>query len=215
VPQPPTQPHVGADQYLAEVPVPWLIGTGEPQTPDNRPTESAVYSPERLAYVSKGGQVFQHQFIKWLKDDSDAWILLADFNLSRMPEAKSLAAAKLIVYVQEAHDRAPMQAAAAALQAPFASERAYDFGQLGPIAGTTIVARGNGPGDRFVPPRRYEIDVTRLVRAWTRGAPQHGISLRIVPNRAVDDGWTVRFTPDQDKPVELEIATYADADSSR
>ena len=38
----------------------------------------------------------------------------------------------------------------------------------------------------------------------------HGLAVRIVPNRGVDDGWTVRFTPDQDKPAELEIATYAE-----
>jgi hypothetical protein len=38
--------------------------------------------------------------------------------------------------------------------------------------------------------------------------------LRIVPNRGVDDGWTVRFSPAKDKPVELKIETYADEPGS-
>ena len=52
--------------------------------------------------------------------------------------------------------------------------------------------------------------MTRAVRAWCRGEPCHGLAVRIVPNRGVDDGWTVRFTPQRDKPVEWEIETYAD-----
>jgi len=72
------------------------------------------------------------------------------------------------------------------------------------------VAKGNGPGDPFVPPRRYEIDVTKQVRRWARGEPAHGLALRIVPNRGVDDGWTVRFTPAKEKPAELAVAVYVE-----
>jgi hypothetical protein len=209
VPAAPTTPKAGADDYLADVPNPWLIGTGKPLTAEKRPTTAKVFPAARVSYASKGGEAFSHKFIKWLKDDSDAWILLADFGLAGLPDPKSLASAKLIVYVVEAHDRAPMQAAAVQLDAPFETGKPFDFAKLGRIAGTTVVAQGNGPGVLFVPPRRYEIDVTRLVRAWAAGQPQHGLALRIVPNRGVDDGWTVRFTPDQEKPVELEIATYS------
>ena len=207
--QPPTTARLGADEFLADVPNPWLIGTGEPRTRDDRPTDSKMVAPARVSYVSKQGEVFEHQFIKWLKDSSDAWILLADFQPPELPDPKSLASAKLVVYVEESHNKAPMQAAAVGLTAPFEQGAAFDFSKLGPAAGTTIVARGNGPGDPFVPPRRYEIDVTRLVRGWARGEPQNGLALRIIPNRAVDDGWTVRFTPARDKPVELQINTYA------
>ena len=206
-------PQVGADEYLADVPNPWRIGTGKPLTADQRPTTARVFPAKRVSYVSKGGETFSHRFIKWLKDDSDAWILLADFGLTELPEPKSLASAKLIVYVVEAHDRAPMQAAAVQLDAPFETGKPFDFAKLGRIAGTTVVAQGGGPDVRFVPPRRYEIDVTRLVRAWATGQPQHGLALRIVPNRGVDDGWTVRFTPDQEKPVELEIQSFVEASS--
>ncbi|HPM83671.1 MAG TPA: hypothetical protein PLF81_23360 [Candidatus Anammoximicrobium sp.] len=210
VPAPPSVPKVQASEYLAEVANPWMIGPGKPATAEKRPTTAKVFPASRILYVSKGGEVFSHRFIKWLKDDSDAWILLVDFGIKPLPDPKTLASAKLIVCVVEAHDRAPMQAAAVQLDAPFETGQPFDFAKLGRIVGTTVVAQGTGPGAPFVPPRRYEIDVTRLVRAWASGQPQHGLALRIVPNRGVDDGWTVRFTPDQQKPLELEIATYAD-----
>jgi hypothetical protein len=208
VPVAASTPRVGAAEYLADVPNPWTIGAGEPMTRDDRPTRTTVIPVARTSYVSKEGEVFEHQFIKWLKDNSNAWILLADFDVTELPDAKSLAAARLVVYVHESHNRAPMQAAAVALNAPFETGKPFDFTKLGRTAGTTIVRQGNGPGAPFVPPRRYEIDVTRLVRAWSKGEPRHGVALRIIPNRAVDDGWTVRFTPAKDKPVELLIATY-------
>ena len=113
-----------------------------------------------------------------------------------------------MLYVEEAHDKAPMQVAAVMLDAPFEPEQPYDFAKLGQNVGTTTVQKGTG--GPISPPRRYEIDVTRAVRAWAGGAKCHGLAVRIVPNRGVDDGWTVRFTPAKDKPAELEIATYAE-----
>ncbi len=71
------------------------------------------------------------------------------------------------------------------------------------LIGTVSIA-----SEPFVPPRQYEIDVTPLVRGWARGEPKYGLALRIIPNRSIDDGWTVRFTPDEQKPMELRIATY-------
>jgi hypothetical protein len=135
--------------------------------------------------------------------------MLLDFDPARLPGTKDLASARLVLYVHEAHDKAPMQVAAVLLDAPFEPGQPYDFAKLGQTVGTTVVAQGTG--EAFSPPRRYEIDVTRAVRAWAGGAKPHGLAVRIVPNRSVDDGWTVRFTPARDKPAELEIATYADS----
>lgn len=211
VPAAPSEPKVGPGEVLATLPNPWTIGTTRPPAMDDRPTEVAVVAPTRVGYVSKKGEVFEHHFIKWLKDDSDAWILLVDFDASTLPEPKQLAAAKLVVYVIESHDRAPMQVAAVSLDAPFDPQQPYDFTNLGRTLGWTIFAKGGGPDVRFEPPRVYELDVTREVRAWARGERKpYGLAVRIVPNRGVDDGWTVRFSPAKDRPVELRIQTYAD-----
>ena len=124
------------------------------------------------------------------------------------PQLDDLAAAKLVLYVEQAHDKAPMQVAVVMLDAPFEPGQPYDFAKFGRSVGSAIVQRGIG--ESISPPKRYEIDVTRAVRAWARGTKCHGLAVRIVPNRGVDDGWTVRFTPAKDKPAELEVVTYTD-----
>jgi hypothetical protein len=136
--------------------------------------------------------------------------LLARFDGGKLPRAKRLASAKLILYVEEAHDQAAMQVAAVALGTPFEIHKPYDFRGLGRTIGSTIVERGHGPGKPFQPPKRFEIDVTQEVRAWTREQGYCGLAVRIVPNRSIDDGWTVRFTPARKRPVELVIAEYTD-----
>ena len=168
----------------------------------------AVLPAAKVSFVSKKGQVFKHQFVKWLKDNSDAWVMLVNFDAGSLPKLSELASARLVLYVEEAHDKAPMQVAALMLDAPFDADQPYEFSRLGQSVGTTTVEKGTGAENS--PPRRYEIDVTRAVRAWAGGANCHGLAVRIVPNRRVDDGWTVHFTPSNQKPAELEIATYSE-----
>ncbi len=208
LPAPATTPRVKANEELATLPSPWLIGTQLPPAAPVRATRSAVLPVKKVAFVTKKGEVFKHQFVKWLKDNSDAWVMLVDLDAGKLPKLDDLALAKLVLYVEEAHDKAPMQVAAVMLDGPFEADQPYDFAQLGQNVGTAIVEKGTGAA--FSPPRRYEIDVTRAVRAWAGGAKCHGLAVRIVPNRGVDDGWTVRFTPSREKPAELEIATYAE-----
>jgi len=208
VPAPPTTHRVGPNEELATLPSPWLIGTQLPPAAPARPTKAAVLPAKKVAYVTKKGEVFQHQFVKWLKDNSDAWVMLVDFGADKLPRLEDLASAKLVLYVEEAHDKAPMQVAAVMLDAPFEPGQPYDFAKLGQNVGSTIMDKG--PGGPIAPPRRYEIDVTRAVRAWARGDKCYGLGVRIVPNRGIDDGWTVRFTPARGNPAELEIATYAE-----
>ncbi len=174
--------------------------------------KAATFPLKRLTYVNMKGEVFAHNFIKWLKPNDPAapaaWILLIGVDDVKLPEAKNLAGAKLIFHVVEAHDKANMEAAAVTLKAPFETGKPYDFKNLGDIVGSAIVKQGGGAGKPFDPPLRYEIDVTKAVRTWIGGEKPHGLALRIVPNRGVDDGWTVRFTPSKDKLPELEITTY-------
>ncbi len=205
-----TTPAVGPNETLATLPNPWLVGARPPATRVVLPTKAVTTPLGRVSHVTKQGEVFAHQFVKWLKDGSNAWIMLIGVDGVAVPAARDLASAKLVFEVIESHDKADMQAAAVILTAPFEVGKPYDFENLGATAGTTIVKKGDGPDKRFDTPRRYEIDVTKAVRAWANGAPACGLALRIVPNRGVDDGWTVRFTPNDKKPPELVIATYVE-----
>jgi hypothetical protein len=213
-PAPLSTPAVGDNETLATMPNAWLIGTTKPASRADVPTKAATFPLKRLSYVNMKGEVFAHNFIKWLKPNDPAgpaaWILLIGADDVKLPDAKSLASAKLIFHVMEAHDKADMQAAAVGLKAPFEPGKPYDFANLGGPIGLTTVAKGNGPGAPFNPPRRYEIDVTREVIAWAKAKQGNGLALRIVPNRSIDDGWTVRFTPAKEKPAELEIDTFVE-----
>ncbi|HUT35593.1 MAG TPA: hypothetical protein VNE39_19040 [Planctomycetota bacterium] len=211
-PTPPSTPTVGANDVLATTPNPWLIGAAKPASRADVPTKATTFPLKRVSYVNLKGEVFAHNFIKWLKPNDPAgpaaWILLIGVDDVKLPEAKNLASAKLTFYVIEAHDKANMEAAAVLLKAPFEAGKPYDFKGLGDNVGSAIVKQGAGRDKVFDPPLRYEIDVTKAVRTWIGGEKPHGLALRIVPNRGVDDGWTVRFTPSKDKLPELEITTY-------
>ena len=45
------------------------------------------------------------------------------------------------------------------------------------------------------------------MRSWIRNNRADGVAVRVVPNRGIDQGWTVRFTADAERPVELLITT--------
>jgi hypothetical protein len=208
LPAPATTPRVGASEELATLPSPWLIGTQLPPSLPARATRSAILPAKKVSFVTKKGEAFKHHVVKWLKDNSDACVLLLDFDAGKLPKREDLASAKLVLYVEDAHDKAPMQVAAQMLDAPFDEDQPYDFAKFGQNVGTTTVAKGTGA--TIWSPRRYEIDVTRAARTWASGRKCYGLAVRIVPNRGVDDGWTVRFTPSWQKPAELEIATYVE-----
>ena len=208
VPAPATTPAVGANETLATLPSPWLIGARAPAARVEVPTKSLTLPLARVSYVNMAGEVFAHQFVKWPKENTGASIMLIGTDGITLPAAREMASAKLVFYVTECHDKADMQAAAVALKAPFETGKPYAFTNLGDTLGTTIIKKSSGENARFDPPLRYEIDVTKTVRAWAGGEKSNGLALRIVPNRAVDEGWTVRFTPDEKKLPELVVTTY-------
>ena len=83
----------------------------------------------------------------------------------------------------------------------------YDFAQIGLPIGSTTVKRST-TAEAFDPAIPYEIDITRGLRRMLRTGEGAGFGIRIVPNRAVDDGWTVRFTPDEGTEPQLVIDVY-------
>ncbi len=192
-PTTPTTAKVGPGEYLASVPVPWLIGTTPPKLRPKRATRTVVVPIRNQTYYSKTGDVIKSQSLEWLKDNSKARVLLMDFDAEKLLDAKTLASARLVINVQDADERAPLQASATALAAPLKEDTSFDFSKLGATIGSTVVAKGNGPRVLLKPTRQYKIDVTRVVRSWSRGTPAHGFGLRVTPNRSVDDGWTVPF----------------------
>ncbi|KKL21891.1 hypothetical protein LCGC14_2440910, partial [marine sediment metagenome] len=75
LPASPSTPKIGPNEELATLPSPWLIGPQLPPAVPVRATKSVVLPVKKVAYVTKKGEVFTHQFVKWLKDNSDAWVM--------------------------------------------------------------------------------------------------------------------------------------------
>ncbi|HZZ71386.1 MAG TPA: hypothetical protein VFE24_03980 [Pirellulales bacterium] len=203
----PSQPKAEPGEVLATLPNPWIMGARAPAAVPKGPTKTATLTPTATSYVSVDGEAVDYHAVRWPKENKEMWVLLARFDAAQLPSADQFQEAKLILSVREAHDKAPSQAAAALLDAPFKPKEKFDFGKLGRTVGTTIIAKGDGPGAQFNPAKTYSIDVSAAVRTWIKQGQCNGLAVRIVPNRAVDDGWTVRFSLDKEQPLQLQIVT--------
>ncbi len=60
-------------------------------------------------------------------------------------------------------------------------------------AGPAVVVEPDRGSDTVDPPLEYQLDVTALVQGWLDGAPNHGLAVMPVPDRAVDEGHFTRF----------------------
>ena len=61
----------------------------------------------------------------------------------------------------------------------------------------------------FSPPREVKFDVTRYVRSLAlSGGKFTGFAVRVVPDRGVDDGWTVRVGLPKEAKIVLELETF-------
>ncbi|HJN15312.1 MAG TPA: hypothetical protein QGH10_07480, partial [Armatimonadota bacterium] len=204
----PTEPTVPKHKKsaLQTLPSPWTVGSNPPIPRPARPTKTVTLPISTRYVASMGGEVHEHHFVKWLKDSSDAWVWLLGLP-DGLPKAEDVASARLTFAVWECHDKADMEVAATILAAPAVPGEVYDFAQIGLPIGSTTVKRST-TAEAFDPAIPYEIDITRGLRRMLRTGEGAGFGIRIVPNRAVDDGWTVRFTPDEGTEPQLVIDVY-------
>lgn len=207
----------GPDDELKTLPNPFLIGTQPPPKRAGRAVKTTTFELQPGHFVSKTGGVLTSDFIKWPKIAAeegkvDAIAFLIGGELKGLPAPKDLAGARLVFPAVRAHDSAPTKTGVVALKAPFAADEKYDFARLGEVIGTVIVPKFEGPGKEWSPPREFKIDVTRLIRSVTGGEARfNGLALRVVPDRGVDDGYTVRVNLPKSPKIYLEIDAYSEA----
>ncbi|HUU09551.1 MAG TPA: hypothetical protein VM431_03320 [Phycisphaerae bacterium] len=198
------KPKVRPGDELKTLPDPFLIGTTVPPARAARPTAKRSIPLRAGHVVSMKGEVFPSHFLKWLKDSSDAWVLLIGGDLKDLPPARDIASANLVLTVVRGHEQAPTKVAAVALSAPFEAGKPYDFKNLGDVLGTAVVPP-TPQGQDFSPPREFRLDVTRAVKQVAGGKTFHGFAVRTVPDRGVDEGWTVRIDVPRDLVPRLEL----------
>lgn len=208
-------PKMGPTDELKTLPNPLLSGIGRPPARPVRPVRTTTIELTASHFVSGSGEVPTTDSLKWPKTANEKVERLAYLiggELTDLPAASDLAAARVVFPVRRAHQHAPTKVGLTALAAPFAANQPFDFKNLGDVLGTAVVPTLADDAPDWSPPETFAIDVTRHLRAVLAGAAEHrGFALRVVPDRGVDDGWTVRVQFPPRPRVYLEIDAYVDA----
>jgi len=210
------QPVIGPNDELKTLPNPFMMGTQPPPQRIVRPVKTSVLELKPGQFVTKAGAVLNSELIKWPKNAAeegkiDSIAFLIGGELKDLPAQKDLAGARLVFPVIRGHESAPTKLGVVALKAPFEADKKYDFNNLGDVLGTVIVPKSDKPGTDWTPAKEFKIDVTRLVRAVISGdAKFNGLALRVVPDRGVDDGYTVRINFPKLPKIYLEIDAYSE-----
>ena len=131
--------------------------------------------------------------------------MLIGGQLKDLPPPRDVAAAKLCVPVVQGCPNAPAQIGAVVLKKPFEKMKPYDFKDLGAVLGTAVVPKWGQVG----PAKYFRLDITRHLKRVAAGQDKfHGLAVMIIPNRSIDDGWTVRVDITKEKPTYVELDVY-------
>ncbi len=205
---------VGPNDELKTLPNPFLMGTQLPPPRIVRATKTMTIELKGGHFVTKAGELPTTDFIKWPKNAQEKvepMVYLIGGELKGLPALKDLSAARLVFPAIRAHSDAPTKVGVVELKAPFEAGQKYDFARLGDVIATVVVPKLAKDAPDWNPPREFKIDVTRLIRSIVSGdAKFNGLALRIVPDRGLDEGWTVRIHLPKQPKVYLELDTYAE-----
>ena len=201
---------------LKTLPNPLLAGIQEPPPKIVRPVKTITLELSPQGVVTKSGKTAEGDYLRWPKNSQekvDAVAYLVGGELNDLPSLKQLAAARLVIPLIKAHDKAPAKLGVTALQAAPVSGKTFDFAKLGEVVGSATIPLQPADSANWTPPKSFKVDVTRLVRTVINGdARFQGFGLRIVPDRGIDDGWTVRVQLPQQPKVMLELDVYTGAE---
>jgi hypothetical protein len=208
-------PTVGPNDELKTLPNPFLMGTQAAPARVVRAVKTVTIDLAPGGFVTKSGEAAAGDFIKWPKNDQEkveSMAFLVGGDLKGLPPMKDLAGARLVFPAYRGHTEAPTKVGVVALKAPFTAGQKYDFANLGDVVGTVTVPKLAKDASDWMPAREFKVDVTRAVRAVAAGEGKFsGFALRVVPDRGIDEGWTVRIHIPKQPKVYLEIDTYTDA----
>ncbi|MFO0930818.1 MAG: hypothetical protein U0736_27930 [Gemmataceae bacterium] len=203
-------PRIGPQDELKSLPNPLLTGTQPPPAPVVRPTTTRRIALTAGPVIGKAGALPPGTLLKWPKDRREKVEPVARLlggELTDLPAQADLAAARLVFPVVRAHTRAPTKLGVAPLRRP--PGPTPDLGALGEPMGTVIVPQFPEDAAAWAPAKSFKIDVTHYLRSVIRGdVRHHGFALRVVPDRGVDDGWTVAVGLPPEPGVYLELDVY-------
>lgn len=205
-------PETKPGDELKTLPNPLLAGTQPPPERPQRPVTTTTITLPAGHFDDKSGELPTTEFLKWPKTANEnvpALAYLIGGNLPELPPLKDLAAARLVIPVTRAHPKAPAKLGVVSLRESPKPGQPYDFSNLGDVVGTAIVPPLADDAPSWSPPREATIDVTRYLRSMLLSqSKHHGFALRVIPDRGVDDGWTVRIHLPGTPGIRLEVDRY-------
>ena len=202
-------PRTGPEYELATLPDPFTVGIAPPPQAAARSTTTRAIPLRAGRAVSRDGGSAPNHYLKW--KPGETWVMLVAGDLAGLPPAREIVAARLVIPVVRGHAKAATAVGVTLPDASIGAGGPSAFEHLGEVAGTVVVPRQPGEAD-YSPPRPFAADVTRAVKRIASGAvPFRGFAIRVVPDRAVDDGYITRIDlPDAAPPV-LELDVYAES----
>lgn len=203
-------------EELQTLPNPFLIGSETPTAVKIRATKTAKIPLNYIQYCDEKGAVAEKGLLAWPKNAGEKGKVIEAAveyggELNKLPPGKSISAARLILPVISGHNKASAKIGAVFFESPVEKGKPCDLTKLENIAGTTIIPQQPSATPEYKPAKEFQIDVTSAVKKIARGeAKFNGLGLRIVPDRGIDDGWTVRCLISPADGAYLELETFAD-----
>ena len=205
----------GPADELAALPNPFLVGTETPAPVQARTVKTRQIPLSYVQYFDDQGGVSPKGTLRWPKNQGEAGKVIAGAiivagELRDLP-AKGLAAARLVVPVTQGHNKAPGKLGVVFLKRAVTPGTACDVKGLTDTVGTIIIPRQPDDVPGYKPAKLFAIDVTRGIIVVAAGeAPFHGLALRMMPDRGVDDGYTVRCDISPTDKIYMEVDVYGD-----
>jgi len=199
-------PQAGPEGELVTLPNPFAVGWAPPPRGALRTTTTRAIPLRAGPAVSRAGGSQSNHFLKW--KDGETWAMLVAGDLAGLPPAREIAAARLVFPVLRGHAKAATRVGVTLLGTPVREGEPYPFEQLGEVAGSVAVPRQPSEAD-YSPPRPFAATITGAVKRIAAGAASfRGFAIRIVPDRAVDDGYIARIDMPDSARTALELDVY-------
>ena len=207
-----------AADELQTLPNPYLIGSEPPAQVKPVAVKTTRIPLTYVQFCDEKGNTSASGALAWPKVAGENGKVIRGAvvyggELKELPASRDLVAARLIFPVLAGHDKANEKVGVVFLQEPVEKGHTLEFKSLGDdrVAGTTVIPMQPSGTPKYDPAKPFEIDVTSAVRVIAgHKAKSSGIALRIVPDRGIDNGWTVRCQVSSTEPAYLEIDAKAD-----
>lgn len=207
LPVPTAQPPLPAsDAVLATLPNPLLTGITPPVAAPASGLRTVTHVLPAGQIATRSGSPVTNAYLRWPKTadesvDPSAYLIRGD--LPPLPPIDRLQAARLVFRINDAHDRASTRFGVVALKEGAGQAPSLQMEALGATLGSVVVPRDIKPDPAG---HEFRIDVTRYVQSVISGTVRHhGFAWRVIPDRAVDDGWTVRIQMPKEPRIVLEL----------